>query len=109
MEKRKNIQQLTDQAFEKLTNHKPIKASDDFFEKVQAKIDNTTAEARPATIYTLSWQTTLKYAALIAIMAMNGLIAFQVFNDTTSYEYEDDYSVLVDEYFPEYETLTEEE
>ena len=106
-----NISKKAHDAFEKMTNPQPLKASDDFFEKVMAKVDQATEPAQTAVIHTFSWKDSLKYAALIAIMALNGILVFQAYSDGSVYAgaNNEDIDALITDYYPEYTTLTEED
>lgn len=107
MDHEKNIEQQTTEAFNRLTNPERLKASDNFFEKVQAKLEDT---PKQATIYSFTWRDTMKYAALLAIMVLNGILLFEVTSsDSMATELgEEDVSTLVDEFFPDYYTVNEE-
>lgn len=105
MDHENNIEQKAAEAFDRLTNPKRLQASDDFFAKVQAKIEAT---PQPATIHTFTWRDSLKYAALLAIMALNGVLLFQVTSTQATSELADEeVSTLVDEFFPDYYTVNE--
>ena len=112
MKEKKNIEpdksaQKAESAFNELLNHKPLKASDDFYSGVMDRINNE--EPAPAVIHTFPWMEIMKYAAAITIMVLNGLLAFQAISlRDQAVDTSDEIAVIVEDYFYDYSTLDEE-
>jgi hypothetical protein len=101
-----HINQKAAEAFKRMTSHQPLKASDDFFDELEAKLDARVEG--PATVYAFQPADWLKVAALITIMLLNGILLFTVMQQQPfSSDNPDDYSTVVDDYFPQYQTLNE--
>ena len=96
----KHISQKASEAFDAMTSHQPLLAPDDFSLKVEGRLHNTEVHEP------FRFNEWLKYAALITIMLLNGVLLFSLLQQREAPS--EDYDTVVDEYFPQYQTLSEE-
>ncbi len=107
MKDKNNIEQKAETAFNELLNHKALKSSDDFYSGVMDRIQKEKPEH--AVIHTFQWVEVMKYAAIVTIMALNGILAFQAISlKDQAVDTSDEVAVIVQDYFYDYSTLDEE-
>ncbi len=96
-----HINQKAAEALDKMTSHEMLQASDDFWSEVESRLEQHPPQA---SFHLMDW---MKVAALITIMLLNGILLFSVLQGSSTAP-SDDYSTVVDDYFPQYQTLDEE-
>lgn len=107
MKKSANISQKAIEAFSLLENNSRISASPGFHSEVMKKIASEKYDAF-IPIQPL-WKQTLKYVAILAITVLNGILLYEVYSsDAFSADLDaSGLSTTVEEYFPDYITLSE--